>query len=98
MTTTRTLTDEVLASLSAAQRTAYLAWVSGVDLRGVMPHRSFYRLRAKLLPHGVDIATVMPREVSNVVPLFKVLEAVPVGVPEFLKRKIENARINKFYS
>jgi len=25
----------------------------------------------------------MPREVSNVVPLFKVLEAVPVGVPDW---------------
>lgn len=84
MTTTRTLTDEVLASLSAAQRTAYLAWVSGVDLRGVMPHRSFYRLRAKLLPHGVDIATLQPSEDrSNVVPLVRVLEAIPAGVPDW---------------
>lgn len=84
MTTTRTLSDDVLDTLSAAQRTAYLAWVSGVDLRGVMPHRSFYRLRAKLLPHGVDIATLQPSEDrSNVVPLVRVLEAIPAGVPDW---------------
>lgn len=84
MTTTRTLSDDVLADLSAAQRTAYLAWTSGVDLRGVMPHRSFYRLRSKLLPHGVDIATLQPSEDrSNVVPLVRVLEAIPAGVPDW---------------
>lgn len=83
MTTTSRLPTEVLDSLFPAQRTAYAAWEAGNDLRQMMSRPSFYRLRAKLLPHGVDIATVMPREVSNVVPLFKVLEAVPVGVPDW---------------
>lgn len=84
MTTTRTLPDDVLAQLSAAQRTAYLAWLSGADLRDVMPHRSFYRLRSKLLPHGIDLATVMPKEgPCNVVPLHRVLEAVPATVPDW---------------
>lgn len=84
MTTTRTLPDDVMAELSAGQRTAYLAWVAGNDLRAMMPHRSFYRLRAKLLPHGIDIATLQPSEDrSNVVPLVRVLEAVPAGVPDW---------------
>lgn len=83
MTTTDQLSSEVLDSLFPAQRTAYLAWAAGADLRSLMPTRSFYRLRAKLLPHGVDVATLVPREVSNIVPLFKVLEAVPVDVPEW---------------
>lgn len=84
MTTTRTLTDDVLAQLSPAQHNAYLAWVAGNDLRQTMPIRSFYRLRSKLLPHGVDIATLQPSEDrSNVIPLVRVLEAVPADIPEW---------------
>jgi II/X family phage/plasmid replication protein len=83
MTTTAKLSADVLDSLFPAQRTAFAAWEAGNDLRTMMPTRSFYRLRAKLLPHGIDIATVLPREVSNVVPLFKTLEAVPAAVPDW---------------
>ncbi|MCC5058182.1 phage/plasmid replication protein, II/X family, partial [Xanthomonas campestris] len=83
MTTARTLPDDVIEMLTAGQHNAYLAWVAGNDLRDTMSRPSFYRLRAKLLPHGVDIATLMPREVSNVVPLFRTLEAVPAPVPEW---------------
>ena len=83
MTTAHTLPDDVLASLTAGQHNAYLAWAAGNDLRSVLPKNSFYRLRRKLLPHGVDIATLMPKEVSNVVPLHRVLEAVPVSVPDW---------------
>jgi II/X family phage/plasmid replication protein len=83
MTTTRTLTDEVIETLTAAQHNAYLAWLAGNDLRDSMTRPSFYRLRAKLLVHGIDISTLMPRDVSNVVPLHRVLEAVPAGVPDW---------------
>ena len=83
MTTNAHLSAEVLASLRPALRMAYQSWEAGSDLRAILPHRTFYKYRSELLPHGVDIATVMPREVSNVVPLFKVLEAVPVDVPEW---------------
>jgi II/X family phage/plasmid replication protein len=85
MTTARTLPDDVLASLSTGQRCAYLAWLSGVDLRQTMPDRSFYRLRRALLPHNIDVATLQPSEeaVTNVVPLGRVLEAKPVGVPDW---------------
>lgn len=83
MTTTSSLSPDVLASLFPAQRTAYLAWQSGADLREVMSNGSFYRLRSKLLPHGIDIATLVPKDVSNVVPLFKTLEAVPASIPDW---------------
>jgi II/X family phage/plasmid replication protein len=83
MTTTAKLSADVLESLFPAQRTAFAAWEAGNDLRVMMSRPSFYRLRAKLLPHGIDIATVLPREVSNVVPLFKTLEAVPAPVPDW---------------
>jgi II/X family phage/plasmid replication protein len=50
----------------------------------MFPSTTFYRHRAELLPHGIDIATLVPREgVSNVVPLHRVLEAVPVSVPDW---------------
>lgn len=83
MSTTSKLDDAVFESLTNAQRTAYLSWLAGHDLRQVMSIRSFYRLRAKLLPHGVDIATLIPKETSNVVPLVRVLEAVPAPVPDW---------------
>ena len=83
MTTTSELDAEVLESLRPALRMAYRAWQAGEDLRATLPHRTFYRYRAVLLPLGIDIATVMPKEVSNVVPLLRVLEAVPAGVPEW---------------
>ena len=83
MTTNRTLSDDVLSTLTTSQRLAYTAWVAGDDLRAILPNGSFYRLRSKLLPHGVDIATVQPKESSsNVVPLFRVLEAGPAPVPD----------------
>lgn len=83
MTTTTTLPADVLESITPAQRTAYLSWLAGHDLRAVMSRPSFYRLRAKLLPHGIDIATVQQQDASNVVPMIRVLEAVPAGVPDW---------------
>jgi II/X family phage/plasmid replication protein len=86
MTTTSHLSPEVIESFRPSLRLAVASWESGQDLRSMMPRRTFYKFRAELLPHGIDIATLLPREVSNVVPLFKVLEAKPVGVPEWANR------------
>ena len=83
MTTTRTLSDEFLATLTTSQRLAYSAWLAGEDLRAILPNGSFYRLRNKLLPHGIDVSLIQSSERSNVVPLVRVLEAVPAGVPDW---------------
>ena len=83
MTTTSQLSAEVLDSLKPTLRMAYLAWESGADLRHTLTRPTFYRYRAELLPHGIDIATLVPREVSNVVPLFRTLEATPASIPEW---------------
>lgn len=83
MTTNAHLSLEVLDALRPALRMAYQSWEAGSDLRAILPRPTFYKYRAELLPHGVDIATLVPREVSNVVPLFKTLEAVPVSVPDW---------------
>lgn len=81
MTTTAHLSAEVLATLKPAQRAAYAAWEAGNDLREMFPRNTFYRHRAALLPHGIDIATLVPKDVSNVVPLYRVLEAKPAQIP-----------------
>lgn len=83
MTTTRTLSDEFLATLTTSQRLAYSAWLAGEDLRAILPNGSFYRLRNKLLPHGIDVSLIQSSERSNVVPLVRVLEAVPAPVPDW---------------
>lgn len=64
----------------------YHLWREGHDLRAMYPKKTFYRYRAQLLPLGVDIAIRQPHEDrSNVVPLVRVLEAVPVGPPEWAR-------------
>ena len=83
MTTTRTISDDVLTALTAAQKNVYLAWLAGNDLRTTMSKAAFYKLRSKLLPHGVDISVCTPVESSNVVPMIRILEALPVGVPDW---------------
>lgn len=82
MTTTGSLPDSLLQTFRPALRTAYLSWASGADLRAVLSRPTFYRYRAELLPHGIDIAMLQPKaEVSNVVPLHRVLEAKVAEIP-----------------
>lgn len=84
MTTTDRLDAGTLEGFRPALKMAYLTWEGGSDLRQVLPHRTFYKFRNELLPHGIDIAMLVPRGcVSNVVPLFKTLEAKPVSVPDW---------------
>lgn len=83
MTTTTTLSAEVLASFRPTLRAAFAAWEAGHDLRSMFPRPTFYKFRKELLPHGIDIATVQQHEVSNVVPMMRFLEAVPAGVPDW---------------
>ena len=83
MTTNRTLADEVLDGLTAAQRTGYLAWTSGHDLRDSMSRPSFYRLRAAAAAWRGHCDAATSEDRSNVVPLVRVLEAVPAGVPDW---------------
>jgi II/X family phage/plasmid replication protein len=85
MTTIHRLPATVLGSLRPSLQTAYLAWESGADLRHTLSRATFYRYRSELLPHGIDLATLNPKDVSNVVPLHRVLEAIPVGVPDWAK-------------
>jgi II/X family phage/plasmid replication protein len=75
---------EMVDGMKSRHRLAYVAWLHGEDLRATMPARSFYRLRTEMLQFGVDIVTLRPAEKrSNVVPLVRVIEAIPAGIPEW---------------
>jgi hypothetical protein len=66
--------------LKTRHKHALAAWKAGNDLRAGMSRTAYYRLRNELLKEtGIDIATVVPK--SNVVPLRRIVEAVPAGRP-----------------
>lgn len=79
------LSSDITASLPTGMRMAYLLWWSGEDLRSQLPKNTFYRYRRKLKEYDIDIALVRDVEqvADNVIPLIRVLEAEPVGVPDW---------------
>lgn len=83
MTTTTTLPADALESMRPTLRAAFAAWEAGHDLRAMFPRPTFYRYRKQLLAYGIDISTVQSREASNVIPMMRILEAVPAGVPDW---------------
>lgn len=64
----------------------YNLWRDGHDLRTLYTRPTFYRHRAALLAHGIDIAVKQdrPQDASNVVPLRTVLVGKPAQVPDWL--------------
>ena len=78
------LTGDTLEGLSPRIQLAYDSWRGGKDLRALLPKATFYRYRADLLEHGIDIAIKQPSEPSsNVVPLRVTLVGTPMGIPEW---------------
>lgn len=78
------LTTKVLDQLPRYLQGTYALWQSGHNLREMMPKNSFYRHRRALLEFGVDIDLMIERvDQSNVVPLVRVLEAMPVQIPDW---------------
>lgn len=79
------LSDEVLDTLPRKLKMYYLNWLHGYDLRQQLSTTTFYRVRGQLREYDVDIALVrdVDKPVDNVVPLIKILEAEPVGIPEW---------------
>jgi II/X family phage/plasmid replication protein len=63
MSDTMRLSDEYIGKLPGKLALIYEAWRNGRDIRSIYTDRHYYRLRAQLLPYGIDIAHVRPREV-----------------------------------
>lgn len=81
------MNEEDLQGLPGGARTAYLAWKSGQDLKVILPRPTFYRHRKAIMELlGVDIATRSPdARPGNVIPLRRVVEAVPVDIPDWAR-------------
>lgn len=79
------LTDEKLKHLKPSVKMAYFAWLGGQDLKTELKRPTFYRYRSQLKELGIDIG--IPRDLqqedSKVIPLMRVLEAQPVGIPDW---------------
>jgi II/X family phage/plasmid replication protein len=78
-----TITPTILDDLPGSLRGAYALWKDGHDLRQVYSRPTFYRYRSQLLAHGIDISIKQEGTPNNVVPLVRILEANPVGVPDW---------------
>ncbi len=78
------LTTKVLNDLPRYLQGTYVLWHSGQNPRELLSKPTFYKHRKALLEHGIDInLTVEKVDRSNVVPLIRVLEASPVGIPDW---------------
>ena len=79
------LTDSVIKTLPAGIAMAYMAWWGGADLKQMLAKNTFYRYRRKLKEYDVDIGILRDseQEDSKVIPLMRVLEAEPVGIPDW---------------
>ena len=79
------ITDDVMNSLPSKLRMYYKLWLHGEDLRQELTKPTFYRVRKQLKQYDIDIALVrdLDKPVDNVIPLIRVLEAEPVGIPDW---------------
>lgn len=89
MSSNMRLSNSDLDTLTPSVKMAYFAWLGGQDLKQELKRPTFYRYRSKLKEHGIDIG--IPRDLeqkdSNVIPLVRVLEAEPVGIPDWAYEK-----------
>ncbi len=63
-------------------RSTYTLWSEGHDLRSMISKSTYYRHRIDLKEYGINI-DLRPESTNktNVVPLVKILEAVPADIP-----------------
>ena len=83
------LEDELVAVLPKKLAVYYKLWLHGEDLRLHMSRPTFYRIRKQLKEYGVDIALIRDKDQQDdkVIPVLKVLEAKPMGIPDWAYEK-----------
>jgi II/X family phage/plasmid replication protein len=66
----------------------YTLWEQGHDLRQFYSKSQFYKHRKALMEYRIDISILQDKEEqSNVVPMIRYLEAVPMGIPDWAYQK-----------
>ena len=83
------LDQSILETLPKSLTPVYALWEQGQDLRRFYSKTAFYRWRSRLLEYGIDISIVQDKEAeqTNVVPMIRYLEAVPMGIPDWAYQK-----------
>ncbi|EMW1937363.1 hypothetical protein ABG138_004861, partial [Salmonella bongori] len=78
------ITSEETENLPASLKAVYELWKMGHDIRAMYPRRTFYRYRKGLMDSlGIDIATVQYKQTDNIVPFVRIIEAKPMGIPDW---------------
>ncbi|WP_146448130.1 phage/plasmid replication protein, II/X family, partial [Vibrio kanaloae] len=76
--------DDILSKLPRYLVSSYALWKEGYCLKTTIPKNTFYRHRRGLLEFGIDISIPNTQEdKSNVVPLNRVIEMRPCGIPDW---------------
>ena len=75
--------DTLIPILPGELRNTYLTWKEGYDVRSLMSKPTFYRHRKRLLEHGLDISIPSGNKPNNVIPLMRIIEAIPADIPEW---------------
>ena len=75
--------DSLLIELPRAVCATYTLWKTGHDPKSLLAKNTFYRHRRALLDHGVDISIPSGNKPNNVVPLLRIIEAIPADIPEW---------------
>lgn len=78
-----TLSDEVMLELPTKLKSTYILWMEGHDLRSTLSRPTYYRHRTELLKYSIDIGIQQQNagERTNVIPLVRVLQALPADLP-----------------
>lgn len=75
--------DGIVMDLPTELRSTYLTWKEGYNLKATMSKPTFYRHRKRLIEYGVDISIPSGNRPNNVIPLMRVIEAIPADIPEW---------------
>lgn len=75
--------DDLLLKIPRAFGMTYCSWKEGYDVKSLLPKNTFYRHRRLLLEHGIDISIPSGNKPNNVIPLMRVIEAVPADIPQW---------------
>lgn len=70
--------------MPATLKSTYMLWADGYDLRDILPKTTYYRQRKQLMQYGINIDIPTNKtDNSNVVPMFRILEAIPATIPNW---------------
>jgi II/X family phage/plasmid replication protein len=83
--TEQSIRADKLFEIPKFARMTYELWTRGADVRQFVSDRKYYKDRKVLLSFGIDISVPKPDSNPNlnVVPLKKVLELQPAGIPDW---------------